>query len=450
MIKYLFFLAVLISPLSAFAEQWFAATQHNLGLKYEGGRGVAKNDHRAFEGVQKVAGHAEAKSGKAMKVASDVETFDAKLKALVDSVGATPLVVSDGRRVLGLVELSFLLYPAGVIPNVDALVKSGIEKQYARLRAMGAKGSQITLSGDGLDFALEFSKGLARYSLRGGAPRFEHAADGARLTLRGLAVESAQQRLFPDGLLYTGTWKLSIAGLEVDPGQPPKIALKDFIYEAETSASGEYIDMAARCAAELAIHAAAFDFGPVAFDFSGSMKHLHARKLMAINRDFAELVELYARPGMPRDKERARRTMMPVLSRLSDWLQENPVLSIDRIVFRMPWGEAAASANIRLVDVGAEDLLQPQMLVGKIDAEVDLSLSVTLVRTLLALGKAGGEEERRKRGEAFDGKIAHWVQEGYVTIAGDILRSRLTFKNGLLTANGRQVASLPETPKSVH
>ncbi|XAM87397.1 potassium-transporting ATPase subunit KdpB [Pseudomonas sediminis] len=58
----------------------------------------------------------------------------AELGAQVDQVarsGATPLVVSDGRQILGVIELS-------------DVVKHGIKERFARLRAMGVKTIMIT------------------------------------------------------------------------------------------------------------------------------------------------------------------------------------------------------------------------------------------------------------------------------------------------------------------
>ncbi len=58
----------------------------------------------------------------------------AELEARVSSVarkGATPLVVSDGRHVLGVIELS-------------DVIKHGIKERFARLRAMGVKTVMIT------------------------------------------------------------------------------------------------------------------------------------------------------------------------------------------------------------------------------------------------------------------------------------------------------------------
>ena len=61
-------------------------------------------------------------------------TWPAMVEALVDTVarrGATPLVVADGRRVLGIVELR-------------DIVKGGIRERFAELRQMGIKTVMVT------------------------------------------------------------------------------------------------------------------------------------------------------------------------------------------------------------------------------------------------------------------------------------------------------------------
>jgi K+-transporting ATPase ATPase B chain len=67
-------------------------------------------------------------------VESEGGTWPAKVSETVDSIaraGATPLVVADGRRVLGVVELR-------------DIVKGGIRERFAELRQMGIKTVMVT------------------------------------------------------------------------------------------------------------------------------------------------------------------------------------------------------------------------------------------------------------------------------------------------------------------
>jgi uncharacterized protein YdgA (DUF945 family) len=298
-----------------------------------------------------------------------------------------------------------------------------------------------TLSGDGLEITGEFTQGIEQYSLRAAAPRFEFAeTDGRRLRLTGLAIEGAARRPFPDEpLLYVGTQRFTLAGLEVDPGNAPeapeedgakelpKITLADVSFDAQNEASGEFIDSSARIGVA-GLRVDERDYGPAAYDFS--VKHLHARKLMALKREHMALFAAAAEA--PWDQKR----LAPIQERVIALLLDNPVVSIDRIAFNTPDGETKISAGVRLVDVKAEDFARPLMLLAKLDATADLALPVPLLMAL-ATGDAENEAEARERGELAEQMIAKLVEQGYATVDGGIFRSRLAFLKGQLSLNDK-------------
>ncbi|MDR0441307.1 MAG: YdgA family protein [Candidatus Accumulibacter sp.] len=299
-----------------------------------------------------------------------------------------------------------------------------------------------TLSGDGLEITGEFTRGLEQYSLRGGAPRFEIAGmDGVRVMLTGLAIDADAQRLFPDEpLLYIGPQRFSLARLEVDPGAAPealdddddekelsKLALTDISCYVQTEASGEFIDSLARISAA-GLRIGEQDYGPAAYDFS--MKHLHARKLAAFNREYMALFADQAKT--PWNKER----LAPIQERIVAMLLDDPILSIDRIAFNTPDGEAKISASIRLIDARAEDFVRPLLLAAKIDAAAELALPVPLV-TALAASDAEDETEALERSGMVEQVIASLVEQGFATADGGIFHSRLTFLKGQLLLNDK-------------
>jgi len=297
-----------------------------------------------------------------------------------------------------------------------------------------AEDSQATLSGDGLEMAVEFTKSMEQYSLRGGAPRFELAElNGPRLIMTGMRIESRQQRMFPDDpLLYSGSQQFSLAGIDIDPGpeKGQKIALKDLKYDVQVPASGEFVDLIARFgAAEMRIGEQSY--GPAAYDFS--FKHLHARKLMELNR---RVMALYTKPETLQDPTQLMQALAPMKEQFVGLLLENPVLSIDRIAFRMPEGEAKVSASIRLLDAKAEDFANPLMLVAKIDAAAELAFPAALAATM-AGSKAESEEEEQMRKQAVEQSVANIVQQGYATLDNGMIRSRITFKAGQLLVNDK-------------
>ncbi|GHU32516.1 hypothetical protein AGMMS50256_22740 [Betaproteobacteria bacterium] len=297
-----------------------------------------------------------------------------------------------------------------------------------------AQGIPVTLSGDGLEMTVTFARRMAQYSMQGSAPRFElTGANGMRLAATDLRFEGQQQRLFPDEpLLYVGSQRFSLAGLEIDPGQDDgpmkgeKIALKDIQYDIQTPASGEFVDLTARIgAAGLLIGAQ--DYGPAAYDFS--LKHAHARTLAALNRDF---MELSAKPELLQEGQWLR-AFAPIMDKSGALLRDGLVVSIDRIAFRMPEGEAKLNASIQLVDTRAEDFASPWMLIGKIDATAELALPTSLI-TMLAGSHSGNAQKRKQNAEQT---IAGLVEQGFATIDNGIFKSRITFKEGQLQVNDK-------------
>lgn len=294
--------------------------------------------------------------------------------------------------------------------------------------------SQAILSGDGLEMVVDFTRHIEQYSTRGSAPRFELVEpSGARLAMTGLRMESNQKRMFADDpLLYSGSQQVSLAEISIDPGQEngQKIGLKELKYDVQVPASGDFIDVIARMGAGT-VQIGEQNYGPASYDFS--LKHLHARKLMTLNRS---LMELYTKPEMLQDQAQLLQALAPMKDQLVALLLDSPELSFDRISFRMPEGEAKVGASVRLVDAKAEDFSNPMLLPAKIDAAADIALPAKLVATL-ASGKAESEEEAQLSKEMAEQTIATLVQQGYATLDGGLLKTRITFKAGQLLVNDK-------------
>ena len=293
---------------------------------------------------------------------------------------------------------------------------------------------QAILSGDGLEMVVDFTRHMEQYAMRGSAPRFELGEpNGPRMTMTGLRMESRQQRMFADDpLLYSGSQQFSLAEISIDPGQEngQKIGLKELKYDVQVPASGDFIDIIARMGAGT-VQIGEQNYGPASYDFS--LKHLHARKLMVLNRSF---MGLYTKPEMLQDQAQMMQALAPMKDQFVALLLDNPVLSLDRISFRMPEGEAKISASVRLVDVKAEDFANPMLLPAKIDAAADIALPAKLMATL-AGGKAESEEEAQLSKQMAEQSIDNIVRQGYATLDGGLLKSRITFKAGQLLVNDK-------------
>lgn len=300
----------------------------------------------------------------------------------------------------------------------------------------GTERPPLTFSGDGLELSGEFNRELARYSVRGGAPRFEMSdPEGRRMALNGLQIDAQQQRLFPDELLFVGSQRFSLAGLEIDPGangnedEPPKLALKDIKYEVDAQASGEFIDVSARTGAT-GLRIGEEEHGPVAYDYS--LKHLHARTLGTLTRKLSSMD-----PETLRNQKRLSKAFEPMKGDFIALLTNGAILSVDRVVFRLPEGEVGFNASFKLDGGKAEDFNSTLRLLGKLDTTAELSLPGKSIGALLGDLDAENEEEAQTRVQTAEEIITRLVRQGYVTDENGLLRTRLVFSKGQLLLNDK-------------
>lgn len=309
------------------------------------------------------------------------------------------------------------------------------------------------LAWDGLTMSVDFEPGMRRYRVRAEAPKFElKASRGGQLTLSGMRLDGTQQRVFDDEpLLYSGTQKLTLARFSVsggEEGQEP-VEARRLTYEAELPVNGDFIDLIGRLGSE-SLRIGGKDYGPAHYDFS--LRHLHARTAATLYREMLKLssdVELQ----MAAQAEPAR-LFAPLAKPALELLRHNPELSIDRISFRSPHGDAALSARVKLKGLQEQDLSNPLALLAKLDASADFRVPEGLVGEAASLPAPGGEVEAvdpaeaaaaaAARSEQMRQQIAALAAQGFVVREGSELRAQLAFANGQLTVNGK-----PFTPAAL-
>lgn len=292
------------------------------------------------------------------------------------------------------------------------------------------------LSGERTEMVMEFSKGLADYTLRGTAPSFTVSEPGGlNMVLTGMAFDSQLKRVFPDEpLFYSGSQKFTLAEVSITPGNDeqsgpkPKVALKEISYDVQMPVAGDYMDFVAKMGAN-AIQVGEQNYGPAYYDFS--LKHLHARKLMTLSRGF---MALYTQPEIFADQGQLLQAMAPLAAPLFDLLADGPVFSIDRMAFRTADGEASFNASIKLADPKPDDFSNPLMLLAKLDASAAITVPTALVDSLLG---SGNSEEAPLALQSTANTLEQFKQQGYVTVENDLLKSSVTFKSGQLQVNGK-------------
>ncbi len=305
--------------------------------------------------------------------------------------------------------------------------------------------SKAMLTGERVEMVMEFSKGLAEYSLRGTAPRFAISEPGGtNLVMSGAAIDSQLKRVFPeDPLLYAGSQKITVAELSITPadgasdtkGPAQKLALKEIAYDVQMPVSGAFIDMIAKMGAST-VQVGEQNYGPAHYDFS--LKHLHARKLATLSHG---LMALYAKPEIFADQGKLLQALATLKAPFFDLLADGPVFSIDRIAFHTADGDANLSASVKLADAKPEDFSNPLMLLAKLEAAVEVTLPASLIQNLAA-GDSESDEEKQQTTATAGQTIENLVQQGFATREGNAIKSRLSFKTGQLLVNDKPLNPL--------
>lgn len=294
------------------------------------------------------------------------------------------------------------------------------------------EGKTSRASWGGIRMVVDFSSHMQRYTLQADAPSLEiRNEQGGLVQMNGLHLEADQQRLFDDEpRFYVGNSKMTLAQLSFNEGkdaegvEKPAFLLKQLTYDAALPVNGEFIDLIGQIGVEVA-QVGAQNYGPAHYDFS--LRHLHARTLANLHR---ALLQWYADPSRRTTREPAAmlQSMAPLRDPALALLKFSPEIRVDRISFQSPQGEAKISASAKLGELKPEELANPFMLLGKLEASADIALPASLL----------GESAQTPQ-------IAGLIEQGYVQQDDSMLRSKIGFSKGQLSVNG-----VPFNPQAVN
>ncbi|QID16421.1 YdgA family protein [Nitrogeniibacter mangrovi] len=299
---------------------------------------------------------------------------------------------------------------------------------------------------EGFTASVDFDAGMTRYTMQGGAPKLEvEDGKGVHLVMTGLHMRGEQRRLLEDEpLLYAGTQRftlerMAVSGPELE-GEP--VELKQLEYTVDMPAQGDYLDLQAKMSAQV-FQVGARNFGPAHYDFS--MNHLHVRTVAKLYR---ALMDMYGDPALLTGQGNPQVAMAALAEPAMALLAHDPELRLDRLSFNTPQGEAHIQARAQLPGIAPEEVGNPMILLGKLDASGALTLPEAMMREMMV-------ERTRKQIAAMDpqaelsddqvamidarleAQLQQAASEGYVTRDKGLIKSEFAFRNGQLTVNGK-------------
>ncbi|MDR3214211.1 MAG: YdgA family protein [Azoarcus sp.] len=272
-----------------------------------------------------------------------------------------------------------------------------------------------------------------RYLYVGNLPKLRLEDEDFLIELNGLAFESDQKRVFDDDdLFFAGPQKLSVAGFiakfnKKEEGKPqPPIDIQQVKYDTNTSLNGDFASVVVRSGAET-IKVGENSYGPAHYDIS--LNHLHTRTLAELSNillkfqlmNFASLDDL-----SEESEDQAAQAMvalaMTITQPLFELLEQAPDISLDRISFTTPQGEASLSLRATVKDFKAQEAFNPAAWLPKIDASGEIAAPLALLESLDDAQKMRIEDMRA---------------QGYLTEENGIVKATTEFREGQLTVNGK-------------
>ncbi|MCB1671059.1 MAG: DUF945 family protein [Pseudomonadales bacterium] len=143
--------------------------------------------------------------------------------------------------------------------------------------------------------------------------------------------------------------------------------------------------------------------------------------------------------------------LQSVLDGINRLLADQPVLSLDRLSLSvLEPNDISLSTSVTYTGPALEDLLQPQEMLAGLDIQGEVYLAVPAVRELLAAGLAMADPSLQ--GSALDDAVDANYQQvvaslqdtGFVTITDSAITTSLLIRNGSVTLNGTELATVDD------
>jgi uncharacterized protein YdgA (DUF945 family) len=310
------------------------------------------------------------------------------------------------------------------------------------------KHERTTLVWQGFDGDFSVGRNMGTIGCDATAPGLSvHDADGAGAKLETLQLTCKGERVFD--ALYTGTVNFEIASIEgTAKGGASPMRMQKLSYSSDVRADGDYLDMAVQAGVG-ALNFVQYELSDVKYHLS--LRHLHGPTYAALSRKMQNT----AMSGLGGDPTASLALVGAFAEYGPQLLEHSPQLVIDHIGFAAPEGEFGIKGTAELAGFKKDDLATAQSraaLLGKVVANADVWVSEALLNKDWSAPAeqtdvSDEEAEREELGaedaqgpskvEALRQQLAAFEQQGFVTRKDGQLHTRIEFKGGALTANGK-------------
>lgn len=268
------------------------------------------------------------------------------------------------------------------------------------------------------------------------------ASDGnVRFTARGLTLSSHQRRGH-DGLWF-GATQMRVASVRVEPKTGVPMTMDELRFEARTTEHPKSVDMA-------------YDSRIGAIGIAGERVEDVHFGMRVVNLDRKVLAEFKAaserqhEPSAALTPGQQLESMKPLLRSFASSVQaRGTVIEIDDFSARYHGNTATVRGRIAMANAGASGLDDVKALARRIVARFEVKVPLAIVRDIagaVAARQAAAQQSNVAAGQTItDVIVGKLVGGGFARVENDALVSTIEWRDGVLHANGKQVA-LPNVP----
>ncbi|MFZ6732892.1 YdgA family protein [Undibacterium sp. Ji42W] len=282
----------------------------------------------------------------------------------------------------------------------------------------------------GLSLEVGFEKDYKAFNVVMSVPGLTvDGLEGQSFKLGAVSLKGEVTQAYPGTRLYLGKTETTVANISyTDKADTKKSFILDqFKLGTEANMKDELMDFAARIGAtKLSFDNQEF----TDFHYDYGVRRIHGPSLAKISVAYTDAMSA---PGDP-EKTAALKAVWDEVAAIV--LQKEPELVLERLSVMTVDGEAKLSGSAKLVGATAADAANPMLLLPKLQSNLDVTLTETLVAKLGGANQKDPEAQKAAQ-DALAQQIQAFEGQGFITRSGKLLSSKIEWKQGALTINGK-------------
>lgn len=295
--------------------------------------------------------------------------------------------------------------------------------------------SQTKIDWKGVKMEVGFDEDYNKLSVEMTAPGLDGADTNgaANFKMGEIKLKGDAQRVIPGGMIFVGKTKANIAAIDFSTKAGEGFNVKDVTLESDSTHKNDLLEMGLKFGvANIKVK----DVELNNFHYDYSVKNIHAPTLNKLAIEFSAV----SKSGDPSAQLMAFQGIWQKYA--MEFLKYDPSIALDRLSISGKGGEFKTSAKVKLPGVTEADFGNMNILMNKVEADMDVSLADPLIEEVINLT----QKDPNARSMMLSGakaSIGAMEGQGYILRKDKTLSSQIVWKNGKLTINGKPYPAMP-------